>query len=199
MSGKVVDLSTDRNVLPSEFVLDTSILVAQFLGAAVRDRRDQIERAAWVFEPVLSGTSTAFVTFQSVIELFHKYVVARYERELNSNPDKYRSLIKGRRSWRSIYKVRDGLIREFCSELADIRLAMVASNVMVLQPADLGAPVSSIAQEVELLNMMRRFHLDSADAAILLDAKRAGIPAVVTADRDFTRAAKQFDIYTWLK
>lgn len=198
MSGKVVDLSSDESSLPDEFVLDTSILIAQFLGAAVQDRRGQIERAARVFEPVLAGTSTAFVAFQSMIELFHKYIVIRYEQELGSDRERYRSLVKGRLSWRSLYKIRDGLMREYCDELADIHLAIVASNVMVLQPFDLGSSMSSLTQDVQLLQLMRKFRLDSADAAILLDADRAGISGVVTTDRDFRRASKNFDIYTWL-
>jgi predicted nucleic acid-binding protein len=44
---------------------------------------------------------------------------------------------------------------------------------------------------------MGRFQLDTSDAALLLEAQRAGIPSIATLDADFRRAQSDFDIYTW--
>ncbi len=45
---------------------------------------------------------------------------------------------------------------------------------------------------------MRRYRLDSGDAAILIEASRAGIDAVVSEDPDWRRASRDFDVHTWL-
>ena len=45
---------------------------------------------------------------------------------------------------------------------------------------------------------MRRYRVDSGDAAILSEARRAGIVGLVSEDPDWQRARRDFDVYTWL-
>ena len=45
--------------------------------------------------------------------------------------------------------------------------------------------------------MIGRYGVDTNDAVIRLEARRAGISAVATLDPDMRRAAADFDIYTW--
>lgn len=45
---------------------------------------------------------------------------------------------------------------------------------------------------------MTAYALDSSDAAILVEARRAGVADVATLDADLRRAAADFTIHTWL-
>lgn len=75
---------------------------------------------------------------------------------------------------------------------------MRVNNLVLLQPADLGDIPSGRTLDDELVRTMERYELDSNDAAILLEAQRAGITAVASSDPDFRRAQIDFDVYTWL-
>ena len=75
---------------------------------------------------------------------------------------------------------------------------MRLSNYSSSKPDDLASLPGGTLWETELLRLVGRYHLDTADAAILLDAQRAGITSIATLDADLRRAQLDFDVYTWL-
>ena len=90
------------------------------------------------------------------------------------------------------------LLDTFSPELERLRHLLTLSGLTVLQPQDL-APLSGGQRfEQELLRLVNRYRLDTADAAILLDAQRAGITSIATLDADLRRAQLDSDVYSWL-
>lgn len=75
---------------------------------------------------------------------------------------------------------------------------MRVNNLALLQPSDLGPIPSGRPLDEELVWTMERCELDSNDAAILIEARRAGVAAIATADPDLRRVSLDFDVYTWL-
>jgi predicted nucleic acid-binding protein len=74
---------------------------------------------------------------------------------------------------------------------------MVANDLVVLRPSDLEATANDQPFDVALLDHIRRYQLDTNDAAMLLEARRAGIMSIATLDSDIRRAAVDFDVYIW--
>jgi len=74
---------------------------------------------------------------------------------------------------------------------------MLGNRIFVLQPEERGPIPSGRALDDELVQTMARYRLDSNDAAILGEVRRAGIEAIAPADRDLRRARLDFDVYTW--
>lgn len=71
-------------------------------------------------------------------------------------------------------------------------------NLAVLQPQDLAPiPLGQRAEQL-LIDAAITYRLDSNDASILIEMRQAGIDAIVTEDADLRRAARDFDVYTWL-
>ena len=76
--------------------------------------------------------------------------------------------------------------------------ALQAGNMLFLEPADLEGSARGDRYTEALGLEMRRQRLDSADAAILVEARRAGIDAIVTFDKDLQRSSMDFHVFTWL-
>ena len=75
---------------------------------------------------------------------------------------------------------------------------MAVNNLLFLQPDDIGPIPSGRALDDELVRTMERYELDSSDAAILIEAARAGVFSIATADPGLHRAQLDFDVYAWL-
>ena len=57
---------------------------------------------------------------------------------------------------------------------------------------------AGVSYDRELIHLVGRYGLDTSDAAILLEARRAGVIDLVTLDLDWRRAHVDFDVHTWL-
>jgi predicted nucleic acid-binding protein len=102
-----------------------------------------------------------------------------------------------RYDWQHLFKANSALVKQIAVDLDQMRLLMRMGNLILLQPDDLGPIPSGRTLDDELVRTMERYELDSNDAAILLEARRAGIAAVASSDADFQRAQLDFDVYTW--
>jgi predicted nucleic acid-binding protein len=100
-------------------------------------------------------------------------------------------------AWSELYKQRPALVRTYTADVESLRQTLERSGIEVLQPVDLGPIASGRRFEEELIRLMRRYRVDSADAAILSEARRAGIGGIVSEDPDWRRARRDFDVYTW--
>lgn len=205
MPGSLVDLSQPGASLPSRLVLDSSVIldwltaISQPLGRDATLTLTQ-HRAIRLFGQLRDRPAIGLVTATGLSEVFHVVLKIGYRAELpHHRADllaRYPNVRK--HGWEHLFKTRPDLVGRFAEDLTHLRTLMRASNLVVLQPADLGPIPSGRSLDDALVRTMARYELDSNDAAILLDAHRAGIPAVASSDADFRRARLDFDVYTWL-
>ena len=204
MAGRLIDLNQSGVRLPTDFVVDTNLLVVQFLGHVKSSRSQDQDRAATVFPSIAAGACLGYVTPQSIVELFHLYVRYWYEQELAANRPKYDRLLQskfGRRRrfyWSDLYKIRESFMPQVSKDLEQLRLILLASGLFILEPRDLGWDSLESRFEENMIHYMDRFKIDTADATILMESERAGIDSIVTLDKDYRRATKDFQVLTWL-
>lgn len=205
MSGSLVDLSSPGMVLPSRLIVDSSIVIdwlvtTSRLTAAATPPTPKQHRAGRLVATFPTDRTLGLITPTSAAEVFHFVVKSRYRGELPN----YRADLSSRfptvhrHGWEHLYKTRSDLIRQFAPGLDRIRQLMDANGLVFLQPEDLGSIPSGRTLDDELVRTMERYELDSSDAAILIEARRAGMVAIATADSDWRRAQIDFDVYTWL-
>ena len=204
MPGNVRDLSTPDLALPAILVLDSSIVINWLTAvgwrvASVPTSPQQIGAARLVAH--LAGSKRiGLVTPTALNEIFHFVLKTGFRAAL---PHHQADLIARyprvrRHEWYHLFKARCDLIVPIVADLDQTRRLMLGNRLLVLQPEDLGPIPSGRPLEDELVRTMERYELDSSDAAILIEARRAGITDIATADPDLRRAGLDFDVYTWL-
>ena len=136
----------------------------------------------------------------SLNEVLHYVVKTGYRIELpNHRADLIARYPNVRRhGLEHLFQARSDLLKQLVPDLHSIRQLMAANDLLCLQPDDLGPIPSGRTLDEEVVWAMERYELDSNDAAILVEAQRAGISSIVTADADLRRAWLDFDVYTWL-
>lgn len=149
---------------------------------------------------LVSQRVAGLVTPTSLAEILHFVVKSRFRAELPNFQDDLRTRYPDvrRYCWEHLFKTRSDLLAEFIPGLDETRHLMRVNNPFVWQPDELGPIPSGRTLDDELVRTMARYELDSNDAAILIDARRAGISAVVSSDADFRRARLDCDVYSWL-
>lgn len=205
MPGSLIDLSHVDPPLPPRLVIDSSIVIdwllfaTQAAAATARSGPAQ-ERAARFVTQLVSQRVPGLVTPTSLAEILHFVVKSRFRAELpNFQAELRRQYPDVRRpGWEHLFKYRSDLLSAFIPGLDQTRRLMSGSNIFVLQPSDLNDIPSGRSLDDELVRTMARYSLDSNDAAILIDAGRAGIAAIASSDADFRRAHLDFVVYTWL-
>jgi predicted nucleic acid-binding protein len=205
MPGSLIDLSQIDPPLPSRLVIDSItvidwlIFVTQSAAATTHPGLAQ-ERAARFVARLVSQRVAGLVTSTSLAEMLHFAVKSRFRAELPNFQAELRMRCPDvrRPGWEHLFKIRSDLLSGFIPGLDQIRRLMSGNNLFVLQPSDLNDIPSGRSLDDELVRTMARYSFDSSDAAILIDADRAGISAIVSSDADFRRARLDFDVYTWL-
>jgi predicted nucleic acid-binding protein len=144
--------------------------------------------------------TAGLITPTGLNEILHVVIKTGYRSELrNYQADLLARYPNVRRhGWEHLFKARPDLIRQFAAALHRLRHLMAVNNLLVLQPDDLGPIPSGRTLDDELVRTMERYELDSSDAAILIEATRAGVFTIATSDTDLRRAQLDFDVYTWL-
>jgi predicted nucleic acid-binding protein len=75
---------------------------------------------------------------------------------------------------------------------------LIANGIQFLDLDELNPIASGNTSDQELIEVMCRYGLDSADAMILSEAQRIPVLEIATLDADMLRAQAGFTIYTWL-
>lgn len=205
MAGRLVDLSVAEPELPASLVLDSSVVI-DWLAAVTRPSSPDApptpaqERAARLVARVRDEGAVGFVTSTGLNEVFHFVLKTGYRAALPDHPADLaaRYPTVRRHTWEHLFKARSDLAKQTAIDLDRVRRLMTGNRVLVLQPDDLGPIPSGRTFDDELVRTMERYELDSSDAAILVEARRAGISAVASSDADFRRTRLDFDVYTWL-
>lgn len=208
MAGSLVDLNQPGVQVPPFSVVDSSVVIDWLeatygMGVAATRVTPGHDRALWFFRSLESHQTRGFVTSISFNEFFHYLVRERFAATIADHLPVLAARFPSIRSprayrWQHLLKARSELLRTFVDDVDEIRLRMIASGLTFLQPTDLGPIPSGRSLDEEMLDLMARYELDTGDAAILLEARRAGVTSIVTADADLHRAQADFDVYTWL-
>lgn len=205
MAGRTIDLSDAATRLPARLVVDTSIVVDWLLVTAQRSSpptpttTEQL-RAAQLVTAIQSDGTVGLVTSVGANEVFHFLIKTRYRTERASHQADLRARCPDvrRPDWRHLYKARSDLLKRFVADLDWARRLVLRDGFLFLQPEELGPIASGRRLEEELLWTIDRYQLDTSDAAILVEAARAGVSDIATSDADLRRAQRDFDVYTWL-
>lgn len=205
MAKHVYDLSEATSPLPRRLAVDSSIVidwlltVTRFTSHPPPPTLSQ-HRVSRFVNRIVAERATGLVTSTSLNEVFHFVLKSRYRAELpNYRPDLLARYPNVRRhSWEHVFKARSDLIQQFAPGLDQVRRLMLGNRLLVLQPSDLGDIPSDRTLDDELIRTMARYALDSNDAAILIEARRAGISAIASSDPDLRRARLDVGVYTWL-
>jgi predicted nucleic acid-binding protein len=188
--------------IPARLILDSSVAIDWLTAttAVAAPLTPAQHRAIVLVRHVQISHGVGLITPTSLNEIFHVVVKTGYRAEL---PNFRADLVSRypdvkRHGWEHLFKTRPNLMKRFAADLDRIRQFMAASNLLFLQPDDLGEIPSGRSLEEEIIQTMGQFELDSSDTAILVEARRAGITTIATADPDLRRAHADFDVYTWL-
>lgn len=184
------DLSDPRIPLPSQLVVDTSLLLALRPGddnphaaaaqAFVRRLSERIaayELVAWLPLPVLQ-------------ECYHIILANGLRRIWESMDSSTRPS-----NWLKAYKDQPALLKTCFPDLIRFRELLAAIPLTPVQPEDLVTPAALGSLEERMRHFITAYHLLAQDALILAEAERLGVSAVATLDRDWWRVTV-FDVYT---
>lgn len=198
-------------LFPPRLVVDTGVIIDRLdavyaLGTATPPPRPAHDRALQLFGSLTARESLGLVTSVSVQEVFPVLLRRRLHSEIPNHLADLADLaarfpsIRSPKNcrWRHLFEAWSDLLRFFADGFAETRLVMIASGPVVLRPTDLGPIPSGATLAEALLDLVARHHLDTGDAAILLEAQRAGVTAIVTSAADLHRAQVDFDGYAWL-
>jgi predicted nucleic acid-binding protein len=202
MAGRLIDLADPSIPLPNRLVFDASVIIDWLLAIAnetTMQLSPQLQQAHALVDRMHRQGGIGFVTSTSLTEIHHFLVKPEFRALL----PRYRADILARYpqarrpDWSQLYKVHPELVRQFLPRLDEIRRLIIANDLLILQPQELAPIRSDRSLEESLLQTMARYALDSSDAAIVMEARRAGLTNLVTSDRDLWRASSDMDVYTW--
>jgi predicted nucleic acid-binding protein len=199
MSGKLIDLSQSNVLITEPVVADTSVVVALLLEASLSVPLQSVQALSF-FQQLLSRNQQVLVTPTIYSEFLHIAIKFHYTTVYKAHG---KSALTHRlgvpiRSWHDLFKHDPALLQRYASELSELRRALIAHNIVVMDPENLGLLPSGRTHQEELLRVVSHYGLDTNDALILMDASRLGVRSIVTFDRAMLRARADFDILTWL-
>lgn len=205
MAGRLVDLASPTTILPLRLAVDSSIVIDWLLAhsppsvASPRPTPNQLRAAQFVWRMQVERV-VGLVTSSAINEVYHVVIKTRFRADLpNDQADLLARYPNVRRhGWEHLYKARSDLLKQFAPDLDRARRLMIANGLLFLQPEDLDDIPSGRTLDDEMIWAIGRYELDTSDAAILIEAQRAGITSIVTADGDLVRPRLDFDVYTWL-
>ncbi|MGH2562620.1 MAG: hypothetical protein ACRDJH_26475 [Thermomicrobiales bacterium] len=200
MPGSLFDLEQPTLKLPARIVVDSSLIVPRLSAAQSTLTPITAAHARRFFRLLRETPSVGLVPPTVFGEVVHFTLKTHFQDLLPA----YRSELRERRprkrgaDWLDLYKLRPDLIGQLRPELERLPSLLRANGLAILQPLDLAPLPLGRFWEGELTRLVVRYHLDTNDTAILLEAQRAGITSIATLDADLRRSARDFDVYTWL-
>ena len=183
------DLADPATPLPSQLVLDTSLLLAcrggddnphataakEFVGRLSRHIIGY-QMIAWLLIPVLQ-------------ESYHIILSHSLRRSWERLSPESR-----RPNWLAAYKYQPDLLAAGFADMARFDEILAAIPLTPAQPDDLAALPGTHSLEERIRYFITTYYLLPQDALILAEAERLGVTAVATLDSDWHRVT-EFDIY----
>ena len=183
------DLADPRLPLPTQLVLDSSILLAlrpgddnpqarsvrQFMRRVMQSIADY-QMVGWLLTPVLQ-------------ECYHIILSRSLRRAWEAMPPQDRPP-----NWLAAYKQHPSLLALGLAEIDQLDAILSDIPLTPAQPEDFTNTAGQTLNE-RMLYFITTYHLLPQDALILAESERLGVTAVATLDRDWRRVT-EFDIYT---
>ncbi|MGH2560512.1 MAG: type II toxin-antitoxin system VapC family toxin [Thermomicrobiales bacterium] len=200
MPGSVVDLTRPGVPLPDPIIVDSNVVVTYLEGSYSGQIRTERAQAHAFFQTLRTTGQQAILTPTAYSEVIHADIKLAYQRARAAHRT---SLIthygrSGGFTWVDLYKLDPTILHQRANDLERLRQRLIASNLVLLSPDDLGPIPTGRRYDAELLDLVCRYGLDTSDATILMEAMRVGVFEIVSFDRDMRRAQADFDVYTWL-
>jgi len=186
------DISDPTIPLPSQLVVDTSLLLA------LRPADDNPHAAAAqafirrLGERIAAYASVAWLPLPVLQECYHIILANGLRRIWDSMDAANRPP-----NWLKAYKDQPTLLETCFPDLIRFRELLAAIPLTPMRPEDLATSTSVGPLEERMRHFITVYHLLAQDALILAEAERLGVSAVATLDRDWRRVTA-FDIYTCL-
>lgn len=181
---------TDLKALPSQLVLDTSLLLALRRG----DDNPQAEVArrfvGWLGQQILARQTVAWLLPSVLQECYHIILSRGIRRAWEALPVATRPA-----NWLAAYKHQPELLAAGFPDLTGFDEVLAAIPVTMVQPQDLSTKHEQQTLEARMRYFITTYYLLPQDALILAEAERLGVTAVATLDSDWRRVT-EFDIYT---
>jgi predicted nucleic acid-binding protein len=198
--GDIVDLGIQGVLIPDVVIVDSNLIIAHLLSNVHSPFPHVKARADQFFRMLRSIDGIGIVTSPSLNETLHFAIKSMYRVAIDNHRAMLRQAYpqKSRFDWIDLYKQAPGLLRAYRTDLLDFCQYMTANNLYVLQPDDVAQEIVGDTLEERLVGTIGQYGLDSYDAAMLLEARHAGITSIASLGADLQRAATDFDIYTWL-
>jgi predicted nucleic acid-binding protein len=199
LAGSLVDLTDPMITLPSLVVVDANVIVER-LSASFGNQAHHLNgpRARNFFSRLATDGSTGIVTPSIQVELAHLLVKFTYRTHLQRNRSALTRQFGPLSSWVDLYKHDRSILRGMGAVFEQLTRLLTASGLYLLDPSELDPLPAHEPLHVALPNVMCRHGLDSTDAMILIEARRASIAAIATFDGDLIQARTEYDIHTWL-
>lgn len=201
MSDRLVDLNQPGTVLPQVIAADSNVVITWLESSSPRFARlREVGQVVALFHTAQTQGISIVLTPFAFSEVVHSSVKALYGRARVQYQSRLQSHY-GRPagfSWLDLYKIEPDVLRQNQLVLEQLRAHLQAARVVLPDLGDFASLPSARTFTLDLVRLVGRFGLDTYDAAILIEAKRLGIDAIVSFDRDMRRAAADFDVYTWL-
>lgn len=184
------DLADPKTPLPTQLVLDTSLLLAcrvgddnpnaatvqHFIGRMGQEIANY-RTVAWLLTPVLQ-------------ECYHIILSRSLRRAWEAQPLQSRPP-----NWLAAYKQQPGLLSTGFAEMMNFGEILASIPLTPVQPSDLVSASGTYPVERRMRHFITVYNLLPQDALILAEAGQLGVTAVATLDSDWHRVT-EFDIYT---
>jgi predicted nucleic acid-binding protein len=200
MTGRLVDLSEPGATLPDLIILDSNVIATLLEPTYQAQPRRELFHAAALMQALQRSGRQAILTPTAYGEVIHAAIKVMYVR-VRVPQRAALAAHYGRPigfSWLNLYKIDPTILQAQADVLEEWRERLLARNIVLLDPSELGPIPSGQRYDRELLDLVVRYGLDTSDATILLEAMRIGVHSLVSFDRDMQRAVADFDVYTWL-
>lgn len=205
MTDGVVNLSIAGAQWPESIIVDCNVAVhvlrisgLRLLAEAPAMSPDP-SRIWWMLGELRHRETRMVVTPTIMSEVVHVVTRAGYQHLVRTLSVAQMLHRYGRvfRHWSQLYKHDASILTSIIAEMEDLPELLKATGLIFVDPTR-DVNDWSVDFLPELLQISKRFGLDSNDARILLEAQSLGIPHIVSLDRDMQRAAPDFTVYTWL-
>ena len=152
MSGKLIDLSQPDFFVPNPVVVDTSVVVA-LLPTSSLSAPLQAAQASSFFRQLLSTNRHALITPTAFSEFIHIAIKFHYTTVLKALGKGALSQQPGVqiRNWLDLLKYDPSILQRYASNLAALQRAIIAHNVVIMDPDQLGTIASGRTHQEELL------------------------------------------------
>ena len=184
------DLADPATPLPTQLVLDTSLLLAC--------RRGDDNPHATAAKKLIGRLGQQIIDYQMIVWLLIPVLQECYHiilsRSLRRSWEKLAPQSR-RPNWLVAYKHQPALLAAGFADMASFDEILAAIPLTPAQPGDLAALPSKSSLEERTRHFITTYYLLPQDALILAEAERLGVTAIATLDSDWRRVA-EFDIYT---